>query len=242
MKLKDNTQRAKTAILFTWIVMAIEIIAIISSYLQYDLLQTVANGGFVSDSEANANDIREQIIGVIQTIAYIISLITFIMWFRRAYYNLHQKVSNLKYSEGWAAGSWFVPIICLYWPYQIMKEIYVETKTFFKERGLSEQVHYSTNYLGWWWTLWIITTFISQFILRVTLKGSDTIDSFITLTMAQMVASILEIPLAIITVKVIKDYAKVEPVFSQIIDEAGIKVENNIDTEIANNNFTHTLQ
>jgi hypothetical protein len=241
MELKDNTQRAKTAILFIWIVMAAEIIAIISSYLQYDLLQTIANGGIVSDSEASANDAREQFIGIIQTIVYIISGITFIMWFRRAYYNLQQKVSNLKYSEGWAAGSWFVPVICLYRPYQIMKEIYVETRAFFREKGLPEQSHYSTNYLGWWWTLWIITTFIAQFIFRAALKGPDTIDGLITLTFAQMLASILEIPLAVITVKVIKDYAKVEPLFSQIIDGEKIKVEN--DAEMDNNdNFTHTLQ
>ncbi len=70
------------------------------------------------------------------------------MWFRRAYFNLHQKVSYLSHSEGWAAGSWFVPIVNLYRPYQIMKEIYVETKELFTKRGLSEKVGYSTNYLG----------------------------------------------------------------------------------------------
>ena len=81
--------------------------------MQYDLLQTVANGGFISDEAVEANDTRESFLGIIYLIAYIISGITFIMWFRRAYFNLHQKVSWLNHSEGWAAGCWFVPIVNL---------------------------------------------------------------------------------------------------------------------------------
>ena len=101
-KLKPNEQRAKNAIMFIWIVLILEIANFISSYLQYDLLQTVANGGYVSPEAAEANDNREQMIGTFCLISYIISAVTFIKWFRRAYYNLHQKVDSLLYAEGWA--------------------------------------------------------------------------------------------------------------------------------------------
>jgi hypothetical protein len=226
MELKNNEQRAKTAIIFTWIVMAFETISAISSFMQYKLLQIVATTGYISDEAATVNDTREQIIGILVFIAYIVSLITFIMWFRRAYYNLHQKVNHLSYSDGWAAGSWFVPIICLYRPYQIMKELYVQTKELLMNRNFSDKVSYDTTYLGWWWTLWIITTFIGNFIFRYALKDADTIDELITLTIAQMISSILAIPLAIITVKIIGDYSRVEPVLFEIADnDDNLKVE-----------------
>jgi len=147
---------------------------------------------------------------MIYFIAYLISGVTFILWFRRAYFNLHQKVNYLQFSEGWAAGSWFVPIVNLYRPYRIMKEIYIETKELFTKNGLSEKVDYSTNSLGWWWTLWIISAFIGQFIFRFALKSADTIDNLITTTVANIFLGILGIPLALITIKVIKDYSKVE--------------------------------
>ena len=95
--LRPNEQRAKNAILLIWIVFAIEIVNLLSSYMQYDLLQTIANGGIVSDETIESNDTREVVVGIIYFIAYLISGITFIMWFRRAYFNLHQKVSSLSF-------------------------------------------------------------------------------------------------------------------------------------------------
>lgn len=217
--LRPNEQRAKNAIILIVIVLVLEIANLISSYMQYNLLQTFANGGFISTEAAEANDTREALFGAIYFITYIVSVFTFIMWFRRAYFNLHQKVTNLSFSEGWAAGGWFVPIVCLYYPYKIMKEIYVETKKLFTKKGLSEKVNYSTSYLGWWWALWIISNIIGQFIFRVSLKSADTIDNLMITTVAQMISNILGIPLALIAVKIIKDYSKIEPFLAEIGDE-----------------------
>jgi hypothetical protein len=228
--LRPNEQRAKNAIILIWIVLALGIVNLISSYMQYDLLQTAANGGFISVTAAKANDTRVQICSIIYLIAYIVSGITFIMWFRRAYFNLHQKVNYLAHSEGWAAGSWFVPIICLYRPYQIMKEIYVETKELFIKKGFSEKVDYSTNYLGWWWTLWLISAFIGNLSWFVFRNADNSIDKFITITVVQMIVNVLGIPLALITIKIIKDYSKIEPLLAQISDEE-TKVDSENDTE-----------
>lgn len=93
--LRPNAQRAKTAILLLYCVLAIEIISLLSGYFQYDLLSTIAEGYFVSEATANSNDTREQIVGALYMIAFIISAITFIRWFRRAYYNLHLMRNNV---------------------------------------------------------------------------------------------------------------------------------------------------
>ncbi|MDR2384617.1 MAG: DUF4328 domain-containing protein [Tannerella sp.] len=208
-----------------YIVLALEIISLVSSYLQYDLLQTVANGGYLSESEAEANDSREQIIGIIYLVAYVISCITFIMWFRRAYYNLHQRISTLSYSEGWAAGCWFVPIVNLYLPYQIMKELYVETKELLSQKGLAEKVGYTTAYLEWWWILWIIDGVLEYVVFRFSPKIDELdLDGWLFITGISIVSGITGIILALITIKVIKDYSNVEPVLFEI-------EENEIQTE-----------
>jgi len=216
--LKPNGQRAKNAITLIWIVFALEIISLISGYFQYDLLQTVANGGEISTETATANDTREQMIGIIYLIAYIISAITFIQWFRRAYFNLHLKVNHLSQTEGWAAGSWFVPIISLYRPYQIMKEIYQETKELLIKKGIDYKQSFSTSGLGWWWTLWIIDDIIGQFVFRYSMKA-ESIDELTTSTVASMIGNIIGILLALITVKVIRDYSNVELMLLEIKDE-----------------------
>ncbi len=216
--LKPNGQRAKNAITLIWIILALEIVSLISGYFQYDLLQTVANGGDISMEAADSNDTREQIIGIIYMIAYVISAVTFIQWFRRAYFNLHMKVNHLSQTEGWAAGSWFVPIISLYRPYQIMKELYRETKELLTKKGLTISENFSTNFLGLWWTLWIISNIIGQFVFRYSMRA-ETIDELTTMTIASMVLNIIGIPLAFVTIRVIREYSKVEPLLGEINDE-----------------------
>lgn len=212
--LKPNGQRAKNAITLIWIVLVLEIVSLISGYFQYDLLQTIANGGEISTETANTNDTIVEIIGIIYLIAYIISGVTFILWFRRAYFNLHLRVNHLSQTEGWAAGSWFVPIVSLYRPYQIMKELYHETRKLLSKKGLIINENISTDILGWWWTLWIINSVIGQFVFRCSLKA-ESIDELTISTVASMIGNIAGIPLALITVKVIKDYANIEPKLSE---------------------------
>lgn len=147
-ELRLNDKRAKNAILLIWIILGIEILSIISSFLQLNLLQNAAIGNEISDTEANMNDIREKIIAILYLIAFIISGITFILWFRRAYFNLHLLNNRLSYKEGWAAGSWFVPFLNLFRPYQIMQELYHETRLILLRSKVSFNSTFSSKYLG----------------------------------------------------------------------------------------------
>lgn len=216
--LKPNGQRAKNAITLIWIVLVVEVASLISGYFQYDLIQTLVNGGEITDAAADANDNREQVIGIIYMIVFFVSAVTFIQWFRRAYYNLHQKIDNLSYGEGWAAGAWFVPILNLFRPYQIMKELFVETKKLLTQQGLGVSKNIVTSSLGLWWTLWILNNVIGQFVFRYS-KNAETLDQLSIMTIASMVANLVGIPLALVAIKVTKDYASVEPYLDELKDE-----------------------
>lgn len=205
--IRPNLRRAKLAQLFIWLVMTLDIIALISSYLQYNLLKSLQNNEYVSEQALNANDTREQIVGIVYSIIFITSAVTFIQWFRRAYYNLSIRTKT-NHTDGWAAGSWFVPIISLYRPYQIMKEMWDKTTRLIKEK---EATHLETTatVIGVWWTLWIISNYIGNYALKSIFK-EETLDTFLNSTVADMVMSILGIPLAIVTVTIIKNYSSKE--------------------------------
>lgn len=217
-KMRPNGQRAKIAIMLIWTVLTIEIISILSDYLQYDLLQTVANGGQISNETATDNDLRQKIIAIIYLVTYIISGFTFIQWFRRAYYNLHLKAETLSFTEGWAAGCWFVPFISLYRPNQIMKELYVETKSLLTKKQENSTLNLNTQFIRWWWALWLIASFLGQFVFRYSLNA-ESLEELTTATIASIIASIIGIPLAIITIKIIKDYSEVELLFCKVYDD-----------------------
>lgn len=216
--IRPNGQRAKNAITLIWIVLGLEIISLISGYFQYDLLLTVANGVYISTETATANDTRQQIIGIFYFIAYIVSAVTFIQWFRRAYFNLHLKINYLNHTEGWAAGSWFVPIISLYRPYQIMKELYQETKELLIKMGISFNQTFSTSALVWWWTLWIISNILGHFVFRYSMNA-ESMDELTISTVAGIVGNIIGILLALITIKIIKDYSNIESLLTEVKDE-----------------------
>lgn len=206
---RPNEQRAKTAKILIWIVLAIEILMLISDFFEYQLLSNASAGLSISPESATANDTRQLIISILYLIAYITSAVTFIMWFRRAYYNLHTQIFNLNHDEGWAAGAWFVPFLNLFRPYQIMKELYQETEHLLVERVENYQTHNHTALLGGWWALWIFVSFVGQFVFRYSV-GADTIEELMVVSVASIVSSVASIPLAFMAVEVIGRYAKME--------------------------------
>lgn len=197
-----------------WVVMALDIASLVSSYLQYGLLKSIDAGYQVSEEVANANDTREQLIGIVYFIAFVVCVITFIQWFRRASWNLHQRVPNLQHSEGWAAGAWFVPIISLYMPYQIMKELYKRTSMLLMQRGMPHEPP-RVALVGWWWAAWIIGNILGQISFR-TAMSAETMDELIFTTGASVVEGLFGIPLAILAVQVVKGYSKMEPLLAAL--------------------------
>lgn len=204
-KLHPNDQRAKAALIACIVLLIFESLYIASSALQYVLLTDIANDVFVSNEEAEANDLRHTIIAALYTLGQLTFIVLFLQWFRRAYFNLHKRVNNLSYSDGWAVGAFFVPIVNLFRPYQIMKELYVETRNFLK----SPNVELRTNVIGIWWALWISTSVTSR-ISYIISKGNPNLNQLIDSTMFDAISGVFGVAALISLYKVIKDYSAVE--------------------------------
>jgi hypothetical protein len=64
-------------------------------------------------------------VSCLSSLGSFLSFIIFMIWFYRSHKNLQAYNSmGLKYSPGWAVGSFFVPILNLFRPYQIAQEIW----------------------------------------------------------------------------------------------------------------------
>jgi Ca2+/Na+ antiporter len=185
-KLEPNGQRTKDVITLIWIILVFDIALLILNFYQY----------------------KVQVLGIIYLIVFILYMLAFLRWFYTAYSNLHQKVANLSYTKGWAIGSWFVPILNFYRPYKIMKELYCKTETLLIERKILSDKNPSITYLlGWWWFLFIVSNFIVPRLDRPQFRlETETIEQL---------ANIINILLALITIKVIKDYSKMESLLFQ---------------------------
>jgi len=200
---RPNSERAKWAMILVGAVLFTYLISMYSSYLQIELLQDFMDDVYVSDEAIDSNDNRQRFVGFLFIVVFITSAVFFIRWFRRAYYNLWMRTGNIKLGEGWAAGAWFVPIISLYRPVQIMKEMHEGTIKQLKLRG--EQQFSTTQWYILWWILWVTTNFISHIIVR-RFFNSDTVEGLLLSTQLEIGSNVLDVVLSVVTLIMIKDY------------------------------------
>jgi len=100
-------------------------------------------------------DIVLGITAIIYLVVFIICIVRFIKWFRRAYFNIEAAGLNIDNSESAAAWSWFIPIYNLFAPYQIMKEVWVKT-----QKAYTENIKPVNNLITMWWGTWVVSNII----------------------------------------------------------------------------------
>lgn len=207
--LRPNAERAKAATLLIWIVLAAQVVSLVSSLLQYDLLNDLQTGVAVDEDTIAFNDLRETIFAFLSTVASIVSLVMFIRWFRRAYFNLHLRAKGLRHTEGWAAGGWFVPIVSLFFPYQIMRDLFDRMRQVIIAAGIQPAAPASGALVGWWWAFWIISSLVNQAAFRINLSA-ETLPELQGATMLYIVLGVVEIPLALLALQVVRACSRLE--------------------------------
>ncbi len=218
--MRPNANRAKLATTFIWIVMAFQIISSISSFFQYLLLKSVAEGYSITPEVANSNDFRQSIIAILFAILYLFSVVFFIQWFRRAYFNQEIKFKSMASTNGWVSGAWFVPIMNLFKPFQLMQEIYENAENYLLDKKLIDEKKSRKSIIGWWWGLWIGTGVLSR-ISSSFLGSADDLGELIASTLFSIFMVVIFIPLSILTVKTIQNYNEMELLLEKEIDNQG---------------------
>lgn len=211
-ELRPNDQRARYAIAMIWVILFLNTIILIMELISLMIYEDYIPNEGISEFFVWLIITGHSYASILVLIAAITSIITFIMWFRRAYYNIGLRTSDLLYADGWAAGSWFIPVINLYMPYQIMKSLYQQTE---KYMTLCMKEPYKgnlkTNYVNLWWTLWIISGLINYFSIKTT-WNIENVDLTAINTLVALIGAVSQIALCVVTIVVIKDYSDAEKV------------------------------
>lgn len=190
-------------LILTSIVM--HIIGVASGFMEYQLLTQILNAdyAYISDEAfeqmAESNDLREMIIGFVQILLFIVQGIVILMWIYRANKNLRALgATNMRFSPGWSVGWYFVPLLSLWKPYQAMKEIFLKSKEL-----SSNTTGNKSLLLPAWWALWIITEIIGQIIWRYIRNGNLEVEDYLTMSLFNQFADVLEIVLNIVFLLII---------------------------------------
>jgi hypothetical protein len=147
-------------------------------------------------------------------------VVFFIQWFRRAYFNQEIKFKSMASSNGWVSGAWFVPIMNLFKPFQLMQEIYENAESYLLDKKLIDEKKSRKSIIGWWWGLWIGTGVLSR-ISSSFLGSADDLGELIASTLFSIFMVVIFIPLSILTVMTIQNYNEMELLLEKEIDNQG---------------------
>jgi hypothetical protein len=204
---RDPTTLTRWLTILLWFNAALAVISAVSSGFELKLLNDIEAGIALSPGQAEANDLRQQIIGGVHFVVIVASIVIFCIWIYRANYNARQLgAADMRFSPGWAVGWYFIPIANLWKPYQAMKEIW---------KASADPAHWQDqprgSILPVWWTFFLLSNIMSNASFRLSLRANtlpelvaassvsianDVLDLISTLTALMLVGQIVRMQMS----------------------------------------------
>ncbi len=180
--------------------------AIFSYDEQLHMLGRIRSGEKVGKPEALESDARVNTLAQACNTALLITGIVFLIWQSRVHRNLPALGSvGLEFTHGWAIGWWFVPVLSIVRPYQVMCEIWKGSDP---ATVGSQSVRWRENAIGWvlpcWWFSYILWSIVTFPIVGMSINPEKkNIDELIYITSAWMCYRWLEIVAGLLAIAVV---------------------------------------
>ena len=139
------------------------------------------------------------VLGLTTIAVYIATVVVFLMWLYRVSNNVAAFGATTQHSSGWAVGSFFVPIMNLFVPYQAVRDIWKKS-----EPNATDAFSYGVSPPGFfpaWWGFWIASNIASNAYFRMTLAEAPVEAS----AMVGILSEILSIAAAAFAIQVVKE-------------------------------------
>jgi hypothetical protein len=199
------SRRAKWVIRALVVSALVDLAAVFSGGAEFRLLDQAQAGKIITEDEAYANDLRQALVGIIQTVVFFASIIVFLAWFRRAYRNLPALGAwPLRYGRGWAIGSWFVPILNYFRPKQIANDIWrASNPEAPADQGATWQGTSVPKLFAVWWLAFVVANALYTAAFRLSVRAEE-LSELKQVTSTYLWADILSVLAAVLAVVVVR--------------------------------------
>lgn len=216
---------ARTLLILLGIGLGLDLIAVVSGFSERSLLERAQQGGIVSFDEAETNDTRQMFIGIGQAAVFIVTMIVFLVWFRRTYRNLGALgARSLRFKAGWAIGAWFVPFLNLFRPFNMASDIWkASNPEMTDEPGTPWQTQRSSRLLAFWWTSWVISNWTSQAAFRFS-DNQQNLDQLQRMNSAWLIADVASAVATILAIAVVSKITRRQEQRAQKLASSGTLV------------------
>jgi hypothetical protein len=155
----------------------------------------------------SASELLYVVVALLQLFIFTATVVAFLLWLHRAYGNLPALgAMALDTTPGWAAGYFFIPIVNLFKPFQVVKEIWHESTPGGETRegfgGVSVRSK-TPALVGWWWAFWIIANVAGRASDRAVVMA-ETIESMVLASWVSIASEALFVVAAALAILVVK--------------------------------------
>lgn len=164
-----------------------------SDSVQLELLERIARGGEFTPEEADDNDARQFLVGMVALGVILPCGIVFLRWLYLASRNVHEETQGMRFTPGWTVGWYFVPVLNLWKPYQAMVELFRASNPD-AQPGRAWQDASRPAFLPLWWMLWIVAHAANNAVLRGIFRA-DTAEELVRYNQASLFAGVLDLML-----------------------------------------------
>ena len=204
-QLRDNSGRVQQAVAVFWGIVVLSCISLVLEMLYASSVAT-ANG-----TSAQVLEYSRFAVAIAQIPLRILSIVFFLQWFRRAYYNLRYLSGRPDHTDGWAVGAWFIPFLNLFRPYSIMKEIWYSTNS---AAGRGRQ----HGLLQWWWIAYLVHSGFNRAADKVSTKAETLTElrNAAFLNVFSNFADVVSAALTIIVIRYVHESEQAVGLFGQV--------------------------
>ncbi|GHJ58931.1 hypothetical protein NOK12_14490 [Nocardioides sp. OK12] len=174
--------------------------AVFSSWAWRTFAGWASDPASIDQGRATAYDAGTVVTGLVLVVLHIMVLVLMIIWLFQAHRSDRMDPARLEHRSGWAIGGWFVPVLNLWRPYQMVEDVRLGSRS-----GSGP----STNVVLWWW-ISVVGASIADRVTSVLLGGADPADpdyfsALANANLSDVVASALWVAAAVLGILVVKD-------------------------------------
>lgn len=188
-----------------WISLVLDIVLIISFFVERNLLWNIYNNEYYNENFEFVFDQLLLIFNIFIVIIQIVFFIFFLIWLFKLYNNLNERYPTNKFDVEWSIFAWFVPIISIFRPYNIVSEINKKSKYLLEQRQLT-RVNVSVNLIRTWWALLMIIAIFS-FNFRKWIFNLNGIKDYIKLNTVTIILLVLNLSILFLTLIMVKRFS-----------------------------------
>jgi len=145
--------RSRKARWFVGLSVALNMVSILLLGLQRALLGR--GPGLISASDLQTSVARVNAAADLELVLFIVALVLFLRWVHLSYCNLRELgTRDLRFTPGWAVGYWFVPVLNIWRPAEVLGDLWRATDPR-ADDGTWRSLR-SSPLIGWWWAIGLV--------------------------------------------------------------------------------------